>query len=159
VRWTRNREVNLAGYKVYYGTAPGQYTQSLDVGNVDRFLMKDLSDGTTYYIALKAYNLAGVEGAVSNEVSATMHRPVVTSIEPSRGPTYGETRVTIRGSNFAPGAMVLIGNEPAREVKVVDATTITASTHPRPAGLVDVVVMNADEASGTLVKAFAYEKP
>lgn len=159
LRWTRNREINLAGYKIYFGTTPGQYTESLDVGNVDRFLMKDLKDGTTYYIALKAYNLAGIESVASSEVSATAHTPVVTSIEPNHGPTVGETRVTIRGSNFAPGALVRIGNEPAREVKVVDATTITASTHARPAGLVDVVVMNADEASGTLAQAFTYERP
>ena len=32
--WDPVADTDLAGYRVYYGTAPGNYTQSVDVGNV-----------------------------------------------------------------------------------------------------------------------------
>jgi hypothetical protein len=159
LNWTRNRETNLAGYKVYYGTAPGQYTQSLDVGNASWFLVPGLSDGTTYYFALKAYNLAGIAStAFSNEVSATARAPVVTSIEPNHGPVSGFTRVTIRGRNFAPrGVIVLIGDDLLRDVKVVNPTTITGLTWPHAAGAFDVTVINPDDAQGVLKKGYTFE--
>ena len=40
----------VAGYRVYCGTSPGEYNTVLDVGNVTRFVMRDLlTEGRTYY--------------------------------------------------------------------------------------------------------------
>jgi hypothetical protein len=34
LRWDANTEPELAGYKLYYGTAPGAYGTPVSVGNV-----------------------------------------------------------------------------------------------------------------------------
>ena len=40
---------DLAGYKVYYGTESGNYSGSIDVGNVVTYQVNNLSPGATYY--------------------------------------------------------------------------------------------------------------
>ena len=59
---------DLAGYKVHYGTAPGSYTGSVDVGTVTSCSISGLGAGT-YYLVVTAYNKAGAESTYSNEVS------------------------------------------------------------------------------------------
>lgn len=59
---------DLAGYKVYYGISSGNYTVSIDVGNVTTYKIDDLSPGT-YYFAVTAYDTSGNESDYSNEVS------------------------------------------------------------------------------------------
>ena len=60
---------DLNGYKIYYGTAPGNYTQNIDVGNVTTYNFTNLTDGQTYYFVATAYNSARVESSYSNEVT------------------------------------------------------------------------------------------
>ena len=70
--WSPNQEQDLAGYKVYYGTASGVYNgpgSPINVGNVTSYRLLDLSPGQTYFIALKAYDTLGNESGYSNEVS------------------------------------------------------------------------------------------
>jgi len=64
----------LSGYKVYYGTASGQYSQSLAVASptVTSVVVEGLSTGTTWYFALKAVSSSGVESAFSQEASKTI---------------------------------------------------------------------------------------
>ena len=60
---------DLAGYKVYYGTASGNYAQTVDVGNVTTSVVSNLTDGATYYFAVTSYDASGGESGYSNEVS------------------------------------------------------------------------------------------
>ena len=60
---------DLAGYKIYYGTASGNYTQNVDVSNVTTYTVNSLNDGQTYYFVATAYNLARFESSYSNEIS------------------------------------------------------------------------------------------
>ena len=80
--WTPNSEPNLGGYRLYYGTASGNYTDNLDVGNVTTATISNLTASTQYFIVLTAYNLAGIESQPSTEISYT-----TPSIEPSPSPT------------------------------------------------------------------------
>ena len=72
--WDTTTDPNVAGYRLYYGTAPGTYLQSsgqgLDVGNVNTFAVpvKALTSGTRYYVAARAYDTTGNESDFSNEV-------------------------------------------------------------------------------------------
>ena len=59
---------NLLGYKLYYGTSAGNYTNSITLGNVITYTFTNLANGT-YYFTATAFDNAGVESAPSNEVS------------------------------------------------------------------------------------------
>lgn len=71
ITWNPNTESDLAGYKVYYGTASGQYGEPTDVGNTAgaNFTLTP-SVGTTYYFAVSAYDTSGNESVKSAEISA-----------------------------------------------------------------------------------------
>lgn len=83
--------------------------------------------------------------------------PVLSSITPVHGPVQGGTRVTLTGTDFTRGAVVLLGGVPAFAVDVVNSTTITAVTNAGAPGLVDVRVVNADTQASTLTGAFTYD--
>ena len=62
---------DLAGYKVYYGTAPGSYSQVITLGNTTSYTVTNLTGGVPYYFAATAYDTAWNESPFSNEVSKT----------------------------------------------------------------------------------------
>ncbi len=68
VSWDANTEADLAGYKIYWGTVPGNYTNSISVGKVTTLTLSNLVAGVTYYIAATAYNSSGLESDFSNEI-------------------------------------------------------------------------------------------
>lgn len=64
---------DLAGYRVYYGTAPGNYTSSVEVpANTTSQVISNLNAGTTYYFAVAAYNSAGDQSPYSNVASKAL---------------------------------------------------------------------------------------
>ena len=70
--WDPNVESDLAGYKVYAGTASGTYGAPVDVGKVTTFEVINLASGQTYYFAVIAYNTSSQESGRSNEVSKSV---------------------------------------------------------------------------------------
>ena len=62
----------MAGYKIYYGTASGNYQRSVEAGNVTSYTLSDLAIGETYYAAATAYTTSGLESTYSNEVMFTV---------------------------------------------------------------------------------------
>lgn len=52
---------DLAGYKIYYGVAPGVYSMAVDVGSNMSYEIINLAVGTTYYFTVTAYNTTGIE--------------------------------------------------------------------------------------------------
>ena len=75
IAWDANTEADLAGYKIHYGTASHNYSQSIDVGNTTQFTLVDLNDGVTYYIAATAYDDDTNESAYSVELVHTTGNP------------------------------------------------------------------------------------
>lgn len=71
VRWFPNNEADLAGYKLYVGTASGQYSQIIDLGNVTSHSLA-LAKGTTYFFAVSAYDASGHESDRSSELSKSL---------------------------------------------------------------------------------------
>jgi len=65
---------NLSGYDIHYGTAPGDYTQSVSVSNAGlaTYVVDNLTPGT-YYFSVAAVNAQGAESPLSSEVSATVN--------------------------------------------------------------------------------------
>jgi hypothetical protein len=75
--WDPNPEPDVAGYRLYYGTASGTYTHRINVGNATTYTAHGLSYGATYYFAVTAYNQSG-ESGYSNEVSGMIIETVST---------------------------------------------------------------------------------
>ena len=67
--WDPNTEPDLAGYKLYYGTASHAYEFSIDVGNQTTYTISGFLEGVDYKFAVTAYNLYGLESDFSNKVS------------------------------------------------------------------------------------------
>ncbi|MBI5588815.1 MAG: PKD domain-containing protein [Deltaproteobacteria bacterium] len=87
---------DLAGYKVYYGTSTGNYTQTINVGNVMTYQVASLTDGGTYYFSVTAYDTAGNESGYSTEVSKTVAgsdttAPVISGVYSNNISTTGAT--------------------------------------------------------------------
>ena len=138
--WDPVADADLAGYRVYYGTSPGTYTQSVDVGNVLATTVTGLTDCTTYYFGIKAYDTAANEStSYSNQVSG-WSRPVVTSATPNIAEQGRTLSVVITGTNFPTGATALFSNAGI----TVNSTTVNACGQ-----LTLNVTVGASAATGT----------
>jgi PA14 domain/K319L-like, PKD domain len=69
--WEANTEPDIAGYRLSYGTTSGQYATTIDVGNVTTFDFFEPNTSVKYFLAVRAYNAAGLSGPYSNEISTT----------------------------------------------------------------------------------------
>jgi hypothetical protein len=64
---------NLTGYRIYYGTTQGNYSNSVDINNagITEYILENLTPNT-YYFVITAYDSQGVESDFSNVVSKTI---------------------------------------------------------------------------------------
>ena len=77
--WDATPSSSVGGYTVSYGQTSGKYTSSVDVGDTTSYTVSNLQEGATYYVAVKAYDLAKTtESAYSNETNTTI--PVTEAI-------------------------------------------------------------------------------
>src|SRR5262249_13405706 len=113
---------DLAGYKVYYGLAPGNYTNFVDVGNVTSTTISNLTDCTLYYFGVKAYDTTGNESTnYSNEING-WSRPIVQTATPAAAEQGRTLAVALAGTNFRSGAAAAFSNVGI----TVNSTTVNA---------------------------------
>jgi hypothetical protein len=67
--WTTSSSPLVAGYYIYYGTAPGVYGYKVNAGTNTIFAVGGLLAGTTNYFTTTSYDAAGNESAYAPEVS------------------------------------------------------------------------------------------
>ena len=79
-----------------------------------------------------------------------------TEVRPSEGSKDGGETVIIKGNGFEDGALVAFGGRAAKDVVVVDPTTLRVTTPIGSLGPVVVNVRNPDEESYALQDAFTY---
>ena len=80
------------------------------------------------------------------------------SLFPASGPSVGGTAVTLSGTDFEAGAVVLFDLAGATAVTVSpDGKEITCRTPPGTPGFADVIVWNPDEVGCRIVDGFEYE--
>jgi hypothetical protein len=91
--------------------------------------------------------------------SVTTGSPTVSSVSPTFGDIAGGGTITITGSSFRPGATVTIGGAACTSPNVVSSTQITCTIPAASAGVVDVIVTNVDNHTGTATQAFSYNAP
>lgn len=78
--WDASAGPTVTGYKVYWGTSPSQYTNTVDAGNNLQVTILGLSFGVTYYFAATAYDATGDESGFSNEISYRFAIPPPTNL-------------------------------------------------------------------------------
>jgi hypothetical protein len=151
------------GYRVYYGTESGNYTNFVTTFSTTATIT-GLQDCATYYTAVKGFNSAGESPNFSNELSG-WSRPGVTAATPSTAKQGDQIVMDITGSNFQSGAIVDLGNPHVilTSVQVLSCTHIqllatvepTAQTvRPAQIGRLDLTVSNPDAVFGTKTQAF-----
>jgi len=65
---------DLAGYRIYYGESSGSLAQRFEITNPDAqtAVINNLTVGRTWYFAMSAYTIGGVESARTQVVSKTI---------------------------------------------------------------------------------------
>lgn len=91
-----------AGFVLYCGTASRVYPTRVDVGNVDTYTLAGLSEGTTYYCAVTAYDSGKVESDYSAELPVTISAPPP-SVDFSASPTTGVAPLSVAFTNNTTG--------------------------------------------------------
>lgn len=71
LHWNANVETDVAGYKVLVGNRSGSYGQSFTVTSGTSLVLENLESGTDYYVAVQAYNFAGQNSGLSEEIRFT----------------------------------------------------------------------------------------
>ena len=115
IGWNENAERDIAGYKVYYGTATRDYQNMLDVGPFTSAVIDGLSGGVTYYFAVTAYDTSGNESADSQEVRATIPAasPESYALTISKtGTGTGTVTTSPAGTTFGAGTAVTLTAAP-----------------------------------------------
>jgi hypothetical protein len=65
--WDASADSTVTGYRLSYGTRTGNYTKTIDVGNVTQYTVTGLEFSLDYFFAIQAYNSAGLVSSYSNE--------------------------------------------------------------------------------------------
>mgnify|MGYP001175597746 FL=1 len=74
--WRGNQEPDLAGYKLYIGTASGIYNfagSPFSINIATSYIASNLPKGQTYFFALSALDTAGNESVLSAEISKSLY--------------------------------------------------------------------------------------
>jgi len=72
--WDPSPEPDIAGYRLYYGLASGDYSHVSDVGPLTSCVIAGLQENRVYFFAATAYTTSGLESAFSNELSYAIPR-------------------------------------------------------------------------------------
>ena len=167
LRWTPVESPDVSGYRIYYGTAPGVYSGSIDVPpRPSWYHLSDLidcttnyADCTTYYIAVKALASPEVESVgYSNEISG-LPTPFISSATPATVEQGQVATIVLSGANFVPGATVAF-EDPAIVLQTISASScgsiaVTVSVGlDASAGASRVIVTNPDGTYGYSDVAF-----
>ncbi|MBS1151119.1 MAG: hypothetical protein H6Q89_2817 [Myxococcaceae bacterium] len=124
----------------------------------------DVPDGLFYWILEVDSAAAVAENSESNNTVASVARvamrqePTIASISPTSGPNTGGTLLTITGSNFQPGARLMLGPVTVFN-PTITPTTITGIAPARPPGPVDVSVVHPSGASARVDGGYTYVVP
>ena len=70
IAWDKNSEIDIWGYRVYWGTSPSKYDNFFDVGDRTQFKLYEIEKGVKYYIVTTALDWWGNESEYSNVVSS-----------------------------------------------------------------------------------------
>jgi CxxC motif-containing protein (DUF1111 family) len=70
VAWTASSTIGVTGYRILYGLASGELTNSMDIGNVTSAVIAGLSPVQTYYLAVITLTASGQSLAADATITA-----------------------------------------------------------------------------------------
>lgn len=82
--WDASPSATATGYTIYYGTASGSYTGTVNALSALSYRVDNLKPDTMYYFVVKAHNDFGNESPPSNEVNSI---PAVAASSPTPTPS------------------------------------------------------------------------
>lgn len=113
-----------SGYKLYYGTTSGNYTENIDTAGATGLTLNDLTDGKKYYFAVRSYDYSGNQSSYSNEVSKSIAAATQYALSVA---TSGTGTGTVSGTGISCGS-TCSGSYPSGTVLTLTATPSTGST-------------------------------
>jgi len=138
--WDASSTTDIAGYRIYVGGSSLTYTNSVAVGDVTSGTVSNLVAGLTYYFAVTAYDVVGLESPFSGQIIYTI--PVVSA-------TVARTQLKRTGAR----QFLLTGTSPAGYVYSVLASkdlktwTLIGSVTATGAGSLSYTDSNATNQS------------
>ncbi|MEJ5363469.1 MAG: fibronectin type III domain-containing protein [Desulfosoma sp.] len=75
IAWDPTGDGETRGYRVHVGYASREYGWSEDAGPADRYTLRALEDGRTYYVAVTAYDGLGGQSGYSQELVISVPGP------------------------------------------------------------------------------------
>lgn len=91
--WDPSPTPDIAGYRVYYGVASGEYSYSIDVQTTSAKI-SGLLGGVTYFFAVTSHNSDKLESGYSDEIS---YMPGGSATEPTTISMAGQSKLRIQG--------------------------------------------------------------
>lgn len=85
-----------------------------------------------------------------------MSNPTITTYSTNFGSVNGGIYVTLTGSDYAAGMTVTVGGNPATNVNITSATSVTFVTPAGTLGLCDITLLNLDGGTVTASAAYTY---
>lgn len=129
------------------------------LGSVVGFSVTVPSNAPAGLVDIEVVDSAGRRSILPGALEVTPPDPVVSTVSPPSGSVDGGTALILKGSNFEPGATVVIGDRIYRDgepggASVLDPTTIMLTTAATLAGIHDVVVIDSTGVEGRLAGGF-----
>jgi hypothetical protein len=151
--WDPVTDSDVAGYRVHYGPASGNYTQQTDASTSTTITLNGLTDCTAWFMAVKAYDSDGnVSASFSNEITG-WPRPTVSGGTPAAAEQGRRLQVTWSGMNFRPGAALRFTGSgfTVHSVNVTSCQSLTADLtvgDTAAVGAATIEVINPDNSYG-----------
>jgi hypothetical protein len=123
--WDASLDATVTGYRVYYGGASGDYTNSAAIGNSTVVTLANLTEGVTYYFAATAYDSTGAESPFSNETSY-----LVPTADTNQPPTLGAISAVTIDEEATPQTISLSGISSGSASETQTLTVTATSSNP-----------------------------
>ena len=121
--WDPSPDPSIVSYRVYYGSASGNYTNSVQTGGATTATVSNLLEGVTYYFAATASDSNGLESNYSNETSGTVDTA-------NKVPTLNALVNITLNEDAGPQTVSLSGISSGASNEVQTLTVTAASSNP-----------------------------